>query len=131
MLLCTLDRKHQVFTRFARSWFAVNTIGRLPFSFLAVTLRLFRDLTTRRNGRREHSANGIVNDAVESVFRSGADVVLCGHVHIREERMYQLEHGECSLYVLDRWDRSHEYIVAHSTADRLERKTWKDTHNET
>jgi len=76
--------------------------------FLARVLRLISKYCTARKARHVTS---IPDAAIERVFASGADVLVCGHTHARAERVIPFGGSNRSLYNLGDWSADGSYLV--------------------
>lgn len=101
-LLCSSDREYQRF----RLWFQ-----NIPWWILQYTIasqghkmaRYFRSKSTGETARKNPSRHGIQAKPVERLIRRGAEVLVCGHVHMPFSREYSSGEKKGRLLVMSDW----------------------------
>jgi len=80
---------------------------RLP-AFLAKAMAEFYRWLSARKGRRRVRLN---EEVVVAEFRSGADVIVCGHVHEPARRVMQVDGRQAVLFTMGDWSAGESYVV--------------------
>jgi len=109
--LCDRDHGHRWLHAVLRSRAFGVIYGSCPYfirDFLARVLRLISRHCTARKAR---VVTSITDAALERVFAAGADVLVCGHTHAREERTIPFAGSNRSLFNLGDWSQDGSYLV--------------------
>jgi UDP-2,3-diacylglucosamine hydrolase len=91
-------------------------IVRLPAPLALAGARFYRWISGRKSRRPKAGARhlgpyGLSERAVAAVFRNGADVIVCGHVHTPQQVMLTVDGGPVTLYTLGDWSDGESYLV--------------------
>ena len=89
---------------------------RLPAAVARLGARFYRWVSERKKGKalrrhRKHVAEyGLAPRQVAEVFREGAEVLVCGHVHRAQEIVKPVPGHEGVLYTLGDWSEGESYL---------------------
>jgi len=122
--------------RFIRSrpveWFWT----RLPAAIARLGARFYRWLSERNKGKtfrrhRQHVADyGLAPHQVAEVFREGADVLVCGHVHRPQEIADPVPGCGGTLFTLGDWSEGESYLEVEDGRWRLPEGTERQLPND-
>jgi UDP-2,3-diacylglucosamine hydrolase len=63
------------------------------------------------SGRKKHRSIRINEEIVAAEFRSGTDVIVCGHIHEPGRKVIQVDGRQAVLFTLGDWSAAESYLV--------------------
>lgn len=107
-LLCTLDKGYQSYRRLARSQLIKSAYRSIPQKTSYGIGKGLRGLSTHLVSRKTDVERNISRKAVESVFKRGYDIIICGHVH---KSGYEIWQNDKQLFTLGSFGESSHYLI--------------------
>ena len=109
-LLCTGDRRYQLYRRIVRSAPVRGLADAIPFGFTYHVARSMRAASRREVAVKTQGEMAISTEALGALVGAGADVVVCGHVH-RVGRFDVAGRGRTgSVFTLGDWQGAGRYL---------------------
>ncbi|MBI4612108.1 MAG: UDP-2,3-diacylglucosamine diphosphatase [Planctomycetes bacterium] len=110
-LLCTGDRRYQIYRRIVRSGPARAVARAVPFPVAYRVAQGMRAASRREIAAKTQAEMSIANGALESLVRAGWDAIVCGHVH--REGTLDVRSGARvgRVYTLGDWDAKGRYLA--------------------
>lgn len=87
-LLCTFDKGYHSYRRLVRSKLIKSAYQNIPPKARYGIGQGLREISSRLVSRKTEVERTIVSKTVESVFRKGYDMIICGHIHKPQQREY-------------------------------------------
>lgn len=111
-LFCVRDRHYQGYRRVIRSRPVKAVLTRIPRGAAGMIGRNMRQRSediVRHKGAR---MTDLAPEALGAAFKkTGAEVIICGHVHRRMERSVTVDGRERTVYVLGTWEKGPSALV--------------------
>jgi UDP-2,3-diacylglucosamine pyrophosphatase LpxH len=70
----------------------------------------YRTLSRRLLGHRDSRIVHVLPEVAKTIFASGADVIVAGHVHRAQEQTFTLNGRSCRLFTLGDWSAEASYL---------------------
>jgi UDP-2,3-diacylglucosamine hydrolase len=107
-LLCTLDKGYQSYRRLARSQLIKSAYRSIPQKTSYGIGKGLRALSTNLVSRKTDVERNISGKAVESAFKKGYDIIICGHVHKSGHEVWP---GDKQLFTLSSFGEEGHYLI--------------------
>jgi len=108
--LCTGDIPFALFRSLIRTKPVMDFYRALPDSLSGFLAKGLRHHSRRTIGQKK-SKMFMMDELIESKFKLGIDVVVCGHVHATRHAEYRLNGSTHHLYVLGDWSNQGSYLT--------------------
>jgi len=108
--LCKHEKSHLVMQSVLRSRTFRFTYPMRPYSLRVALARNLRTRSRPSNGHKPGQPAKLWQPAVDSLWESGADVIICGHTHTEGRRTMQAGGGERLIYTLGDWSADGSYL---------------------
>lgn len=110
-LLCTGDRRYQIYRRIVRSGPARAVARAVPFPVAYRVARGMRAASRREVAAKTQAEMSLASEALEGLVRAGWDAIVCGHVH--REGTFEVRSGGRvgRVYTLGDWDAKGRYLA--------------------
>jgi UDP-2,3-diacylglucosamine hydrolase len=103
-LLCTSDRLYHLARFFMRGPISGFLFRLLPTDIKYGIVSGVRGLSERRDPMRRGKRHGIHPAKVRRLMRRGVEIIICGHVHEHQDRVYRRRGRELRLITLPQWE---------------------------
>jgi UDP-2,3-diacylglucosamine hydrolase len=122
--LCDDDQTYQSLRRFLRHVLFRVVYGACPFFVRDCLARTLRDISRKTVAKKPREVVGLSAGALERVFGSDVDVLVCGHTHVHRQQTIDCNGGPRLLYNLGDWSTTGSYLVYRAESFELRRYEW-------
>lgn len=117
--LCTRDHRYQCFRRILHGYLA-NMVGHLaPLALIGLWVKSVQHTPPTREYLQPPEHKDITEEAVACELESGADIVVCGHVHHPVTRTISTLNRTGTLHIVPPWLVCGEYAVLENSTYRV------------
>ena len=110
--LCSGDVPYTLYRSLIRTKPAMDLYRALPATLTRFLAKGLRHHSRRTIGQKKNKRILMMDELVESKFKLGIDVIICGHVHEAKHAEYRLNGSTHHLYVLGDWsDQQGSYLT--------------------